>query len=331
MKVLFIGGTGNISSAVSRLAIERGINLFHFNRGNKKPGIEGVKTYVGDISNPSSVPDELLTQNWDAVVNWIAFTPNDIVRDIKMFGKITKQYIFISTASVYQKPLPYPVVTESTPLGNPFWDYSANKIKCEENLMQAYIDKHFPATIVRPSLTYDTVIPIAIGGFNEFTAADRILRGQKIIVHGDGTSLWTVTHSEDFAKGFIGLIGNEEAIGQAFHITSDEVLTWNQIYSLLAEALGKKENVVHIPSEYICKFHPEYTGTLLGDKAESIVFDNSKIKKFVPEFKATIPFREGIKRTIEWFQNNPDKKFVNKRTNEIMDLIINTYEKGYPA
>jgi nucleoside-diphosphate-sugar epimerase len=329
MKILFIGGTGNISSAVSRLAVAKGFDVFHLNRGTRNIIIPGVTTFSGDISNPSKLPDEFYKHNWDVVVNWIAFNPEDIERDIKLFENKTKQYIFISTASVYHKPAIQTIVTESTPLHNPFWDYSMNKIKCEECLMEAYGKNQFPATIVRPSLTYDRVIPIAIGGFNEFTAADRILKGEKIIVHDDGKAFWTVTHSDDFAKGFTGLLGNEKAIGQAFHITSDEILTWNQIYITLAEALGKTAKIVHVPTEFICRINPSYTGTLKGDKASSVIFDNSKIKKFVTDFKASIPFNEGIKRTIAWFNANPDKKIVNENTNKMMDLIIQKYEKEF--
>ena len=265
---------------------------------------------------------------FDAVVNWIAFTPEDIKRDIELFKGNTKQYIFISSASCYQTPLLHPVITESTPLHNPLWDYSLNKIWCEDLLTQQYREQGFPMTIVRPSLTYETVIPIAIGGFKEFTTADRILKGKKIIIHGDGKSLWTVTHSSDFAKGFAGLIGNRQAIGHAFHITSDEILSWNTLYGMLADALGKEADVVHISSDFICRLEPSFTGTLLGDKAESVIFDNSKIKMFVPEFKATIPFREGIKDTINWFDENPDQKIISEETNQAIDRIIAAYEKG---
>jgi len=329
MKVLFIGGTGNISSAVSRLAVSQGIDLYHLNRGLSKLYIPGVKTISGDISNPASVFDELAHHHWDVVVNWIAYTEADIIRDIQLFKGKTKQYVFISSASAYQKPLTHPVITESTPLYNPFWEYSRNKIACEDKLTQAYRHEEFPMTIVRPSLTYNTVIPIAIGGFDEYTTADRILKGKKIIVHGDGKSLWTVTSADDFAIGFIGLLGNIHAIGHAFHITSDEILTWDQIYSILASAIGKQANVVHIPSELICKIESSYTGNLLGDKAESVIFDNSKIKMFVPGFKAVITFSEGIKKTLAWLDANPGKKFINPKTNEIMDRIIDSYEKVF--
>ena len=269
---------------------------------------------------------ELKKHHWDVVVNWIAFTEADIVRDIEFFNGKTKQYIFISSASCYQTPLNYPIITESTPLYNNLWEYSNNKIKCEERLLKAYREENFPVTIVRPSLTYDTVIPIAIGGFREYTTADRILKRKKIIIHGDGTSLWTVTHSDDFAKGFVGLIGLTQAIGHAFHITSDEILSWNMIYKILADSLGEEAKVVHIASDFICKIEPSFTGSLLSDKGESVIFDNTKIKSFVPEFSATIRFSEGIKRTLKWLDQNPDMKFVNPETNIKIDNILSAYD-----
>lgn len=325
MKVLFIGGTGNISTPSSRLAIERGIDLYHLNRGTGKVKVQGVKTILGDINKPSDL-SELKRNDWDVVVNWIAFTPEDIERDILLFKGRTKHYIFISSASCYQTPLSYPVITESTPLHNNLWDYSNDKIKCEDRLMKAYREEGFPITIVRPSLTYDTVIPIAIGGFKEYTTADRILKGKEIIVHGDGTSLWTVTHSDDFAKGLVGLLGLPQAIGHAFHITSDEILSWNMIYKILADSLGREANIVHIASDFICKIEPSFRGTLLADKAESVIFDNTKIKTFVPSFKAIIPFAEGIKKTLKWLDENPDKKFINKEENAKIENILKAYK-----
>jgi len=325
MKVLFIGGTGNISTPASRLALERGMDLYHLNRGNTKVVLSGVKTILGDINKPMEL-SELAEHHWDVVVNWIAFTPDDIERDISLFKGKTKQYIFISSASCYQTPLSYPVITESTPLCNNLWDYSYDKIKCEDRLMRAYREEGFPITIVRPSLTYDTVIPIAIGGFKEFTTADRILKGKEIIVHGDGTSLWTVTHADDFAIGFGGLLGLTQAIGHAFHITSDEILSWNTIYKILAESLGREAKIVHIASDFICKIEPSFTGTLLADKAESVIFDNTKIKTFVPEFKAIIPFATGIKRTLKWLNENPDRKFINADKNEKIENVLNAYK-----
>jgi len=325
MKVLFIGGTGNISSPSSRLAISKGMELYHLNRGTSKVRITGVKTILGDINNPAGL-SELKDHNWDVVVNWIAFTPQDIERDIALFKGKTRQYIFISSASCYQTPLRYPVITESTPLCNNLWDYSNDKIRCEDRLMKAYREEEFPITIVRPSLTYDTVIPIAIGGFNEYTTADRIIRGKEIIIHGDGTSLWTVTHSEDFAKGFVGLLGLSQAIGHAFHITSDEILSWNMIYKILADSLGYEAKVVHIASDFICKIEPSYTGTLLADKAESVIFDNTKIKTFVPGFKATIPFAVGIKRTLQWLDENPDRKIISQEENIKIENVLRAYK-----
>ncbi len=325
MKVLFIGGTGNISTPSSRLAIAKGMDLYHLNRGRSNVKITGVKSILGDINKPGDLIG-LKKHTWDVVVNWIAFTPEDIQRDIAMFRGKTNQYIFISSASCYQTPLRYPVITESTPLCNNLWDYSSDKIKCEDLLMKAYREEGFPITIVRPSLTYDTVIPIAIGGFKEYTTADRILRGKEIIIHGDGTSLWTVTHSDDFAKGFVGLLCLSQALGHAFHITSDEILSWNMIYEILAAGLGCEAKVVHIASDFICKVEPSYTGTLLADKAESVIFDNTKIKSFVPGFKATIPFATGIKRTLEWLDKHPDKKIIDPQENARIENVLRAYQ-----
>ncbi|SIR24810.1 SDR family oxidoreductase [Maribacter ulvicola] len=325
MKVLFIGGTGNISTPSSRLAVAKGMDLYLLNRGKAKVEIDGAHSIIGDINKPEELT-ELKKHDWDVVVNWIAFTPNDIERDIDLFKGKTKQYIFISSASCYQTPLSYPVITESTPLHNNLWDYSQGKIQCEDRLQKAYREEGFPITIVRPSLTYDTVLPIAIGGFNKYNTAKRILDGKEIIIHGDGTSLWTVTHSDDFAKGFVGLLGLQTAIGHAFHITSDEVLTWNMIYKILADALGKEAKVVHIASDFICKIEPSFTGTLLADKAESVLFDNTKIKTFVPGFKATIPFSEGIKRTVKWLKDNPEHQNIDEETEAKIENVLKVYK-----
>jgi nucleoside-diphosphate-sugar epimerase len=323
MKVLFIGGTGNISTSLSKLCIERGIDLFLLNRGNRDVKIPGATAIKCDISNLDQAEQSLEKHTWDAVVNWIAFLEKDVERDIALFRNKTKQYILISSASVYQKPPSHPVITESTPLYNPFWDYSRNKIACEERLIKAYRDENFPVTIVRPSHTYDTVIPVPMGGWTEYTIIDRMKKGKKIIVHGDGTSLWTLTHAEDFAGAFIGLLGHQQAIGHAFHITSDESITWNQIYEAVAEAAVKKANMIHIASEFICKCDNSFTGNLLGDKSYSVIFDNTKIKTFVPGFKALIPFNQGIKRTLAWFEADPKRQIINEETNAVIDRIIN--------
>ena len=326
MKVLFIGGTGNISTSVSRLAAARGIELYLLNRGNRTSSISGTKSIVGDIASPD-ISSLLKDHTWDAVVNWIAFEEKDVQRDYELFKGKTHQYIFISSASAYQRPAAHHIVTESTPLANPFWQYSRNKIACEMALNTYYREHGFPITIVRPSLTYDTVIPIPIGGWLEYTAVDRIKKGKKIIVHGDGSSLWTITHAEDFAKGFVGLLGHQQAIGHAFHITSDEVLTWNQIHEAVAEAVGREPNIVHISSDTLAKFNPNFLGSLVGDKGTSAVFDNTKIKRFVPDFVATIPFKQGIKRTIDSFEAEPSRQIIKKETNDWIDNVIARYEK----
>jgi nucleoside-diphosphate-sugar epimerase len=327
MKALFIGGTGNISTSVSRLAIERGVELTLLNRGKTLAEIQGARTLKGDINDAVGMRSLLEGRAFDCVVNWIGFSPADVERDIEFFRGRTEQYIFIGTASSYQKPPVHPVITESTPLRNPFWDYSHNKILCEETLRRAYRDTGFPITIVRPSLTYDTHFPIAIGGWGCYTLADRLKRGAPIIVHGDGTSIWTVTHAEDFARGFVGLMGHQQAVGHAFHITSDELLTWNQIYDTIAHALGVKADVVHIPSDFINEVAPDMACGLLGDKAHSAIFDNTKIKTFVPEFNAVIPCNRGIERTLAWFDAHPEKRVVNDDVNQKMDAIIEAYRK----
>ena len=327
MRVLFIGGTGNISASVSRLCIERGIELHLLNRGRRDVAIPGVRSIRADITNPAETRASLDGLRWDAVVDWIAFSEEDIERDIELFRGATKQFVFISSASAYRKPAPQPVITESSPLANPYWEYSRKKIACEERLHRAHREDGFPATIVRPSHTYDTVIPVPIGGWTEYTIIDRMKTGRKIIIHDRGASLWTMTHAEDFAKGFVGLLGLETAIGEDFHITSDEVLTWNEVYGALADAAGCVANVAHIPTATIVECESSLEGTLKGDKALDTVFDNSKLKRYVPGFAATIPFREGIKKTLAWFEADPKRQVVNPDTHEKMDRIISFYEQ----
>jgi len=328
MKVLFIGGTGNISTPVSRMAVERGIDLYLLNRGTRKVEIEGVKTITADISQEAATAKALAGHTWDAVVNWIGFTPADIERDIRLFQNKTRQYIFISSASVYQKPLAHPIVTESTPLANPFWDYSRDKILSEVRLNQACRESLFPGVIVRPSLTYDTVIPLAIGSWNDYTMIDRMKKGKPVVVQGDGTSLWTVTHARDFAKGFLGLLGNDQALGHAFHITADEILTWDQIWQQTAAAVGVEAKIVHVPSDFIAKIDAWQKGNLHGDKAVSAIFDNSKIKRFVPGFTATIPYREGIRETIAWFEAKKERMRIVDDYNNLHDKILAAFAKA---
>jgi nucleoside-diphosphate-sugar epimerase len=322
VKVLFIGGTGNISMSVSRLCVARGIDLTLLTRGLRSVSVNGARFVQGDIDRTSTLPAEVTTEPWDAVVDWVAFTREDVERDVALFNGRARQYIFISSASAYQKPPVHPVITEATPLHNPYWEYSRNKIACEEFLMHAHRTDGFPVTIVRPSFTYDTVLPLAIGGWNEYTVVERIKRGKPVVIHGDGTSLWTVTHAEDFAKGFVGLIGRPDSLGQAFHITSDELLTWNQIYQAVADTVGCELHSVHIASEMIAAKEPYLAGTLLGDKAHSAIFDNTKIKRFVPGFAATIPFVEGIRRTIEWFETDPARCLVRPETEEMFERLV---------
>jgi nucleoside-diphosphate-sugar epimerase len=296
------------------------------NRGNKKT-IDGTKTIRCDISDTGNSKEVLKNYSWDVVVNWIAFNEDDINRDIELFSDKTQQYIFISTASAYQKPPATPFITESTPLKNPFWAYSREKIKCEEKLIAAYRRDCFPMTIVRPSHTYDKVIPVPIGGWNEYTMVDRIKKGKKIIVPGDGTSLWSLTHSKDFAKGFVGLLGLKQSIGESFHITSDESLTWNQIHEMVGDAVGMKPNIVHIASDFIGSYDDHLRDGLIGDKSNSVIFDNTKIKKYVPDFAATIPFCKGIREVINWFEEDETRQIIKSESNNLIDQIIFDYEK----
>ena len=331
MRVLFIGGTGIISTACTALAAERGVDLTLLTRGHHDASIPGrVKTLAADI-NDSSLPSKLAHENFDAVVDWIAFTPADIERDLRLFRGRTRQFIFISSASAYRKPATHYLITESTPLANPHWDYSRNKIACEERLMKAHRDEGFPVTIVRPSLTYgDMLIPLVLNNWADlsYTAVDRMLRGKKLIVPGDGSSLWVITHNTDFAKGFVGLLGNEQSIGHAFHITSDEVLTWDQLYRIVGAAVGVEPQLVHIASDFIIACMPEEEGTLVGDKALSVVFDNTKIKRFVPGYCATTSFAEGVRRSLAWFDADPARKKIDERANANWDKLVALYEKG---
>ncbi len=329
MHVLFLGGTGNISTSVSRLCLERGITLTLLNRGIRDTHIPGAEKLTADLNDPASLRRALAGRRWDVVVDWFAFNVSDVERDITLFRDATSQFVFISSASAYQKPPLHPIITESTPLANPFWDYSRNKIACEARLMTAFREDQFPATIVRPSLTYDTVIPVPIGGWTEFTVVDRIRKKKEIIVHGDGSSLWTVTHAEDFAKGFVGLLGQDKAIGEAFHITSDEILTWDQIHYALAEAAGETPRIVHIASDFLVRCEPSLTGSLLGDKSASVMFDNSKIKRFVPDYAALIPFSTGIRRTLRWFEEDPSRCIVREETNRMIDAILGRYASAF--
>jgi len=327
MKVLFIGGTGNLSLACTREALRHGIEVVHLNRGKSAAlrGVEppeGVETIVGDIHDRGATRDRLGSERFDCVVDWIAFTPDDIQFDIELFRDRTEQFIFISSASVYHKPPGHYVITESTPAYNPFWTYSQEKICCEEILHREYREARFPVTIVRPSHTYsDGWFPNTFESTG-FTVAQRMVDGRDIVVHGDGQSLWTITHADDFARGFVGILGNPAAIGETFHITSDEAITWDQIHQIIAFALGTEAKIVHCPSEIIARLSPQMGEGLLGDKQYSLVFDNSKIKRFVPGYRATIPFFEGMRRSAEWIAAHPDKKVINGQLDALINDIV---------
>ena len=330
MRVLFIGGTGIISTACTQLAAERGIDLTLWNRGQHAIEVpQGVRVLTADVDDPASASRALGGETFDAVVDWIAFTPAHVERDLALFRNRTRQYILISSASAYQKPPGHYLITESTPLANPYWQYSRDKIACEERLMQAYREEDFPVTIVRPSLTYgDTQIPLAVNSWpKSFTIIDRMRRGKKVIVPGDGTSLWVITHNSDFAKGLVGLLGHAQAIGDAFHITGDEAMCWDQFYRITAEAAGTEAKIVHIPSDFLAECYPEKLGSLVGDKSVSVVFDNSKIKRFVPGYCATTPFREGIRRTIAWFDADPARQQIDQEANARWDKLIAAWER----
>ncbi|MFZ2656342.1 MAG: SDR family oxidoreductase [Victivallales bacterium] len=335
MKVLFIGGTGVISSACSELAVKRGIELHILNRGLSKK-IDAPKKAVlfhADIRNePEKVADYLKCNSFDAVVDWVAFTARDIEQDIKVFSGKTKQFVLISSTTVYQKPPRNYIITENTALGNPFSEYATNKIACEKRLMQEYTRKGFPATIIRPSLTYGvSQIPLCAGSWDyPYTVINRMKKGKPVIVPGDGTSLWTVTWNADFAKGLVGLLGNQKAIGEAFHITSDEVLCWNQIFLEAGRAAGVEPKLIHISTDLLSEYIPRLKASLIGDKINSIVFDNSKIKKFVPDFKCEVKWAEGVKKAVKWHERVPARCAIDKDADKTYDKIISAYRRAFP-
>ncbi|MBC8191257.1 MAG: NAD-dependent epimerase/dehydratase family protein [Candidatus Marinimicrobia bacterium] len=324
MKVLFIGGTGIISSACSELAVSRGIDLYHLNRGKSaslRP-VSGVKTIQADIRNYTETEHALGDHKFDVVVNWIGFTPDQIQADIDMFSSRTDQYVFISSASIYETPPSSLPITEDTVLSNPFWEYSRIKIACEDLLRKSYLEQGFPYTIVRPSHTYDkTLIPLQGG----ITALMRLKQGLPVVVHGDGSSIWTLTHHKDFAKGLVGLLGKEEAVGQAYHITSDEWLSWDNIFRLMGAALGVEPNIIHIPSDLIATYDPVFGEGLLGDKTHTMIFDNSKIKTLVPDFSAEIPFEQGAREIVAWYEADAARQKVDPHLNGLFEKMIQDY------
>ena len=304
MKALLIGGTGQISMAITRKLVRDGWEVWLLNRGNRTSALpEGVQVITADINDEETVLRETEGMFFDCVCEFIGFVPAHVERDYRLFREKTRQYIYISSASAYHKPVSDFRITEGTTLANPYWQYSRDKIACEEYLMKQYRENGFPITIVRPSHTYDErSVPLGVhGDKGSWQVVKRIMEGKPVIIHGDGTSLWTITHNSDFAKAYTGLIGNIHAIGQAFHITSDESVTWNQIYSIIADELGVELNACYVPSELLNKIGPyDFEGTLLGDKAHTVIFDNSKIKRAVPGFTASVRADQGIRNTVRY-------------------------------
>jgi nucleoside-diphosphate-sugar epimerase len=328
MKVLFIGGTGIISSACSELALQHGIDLYLLNRGRSiRPAPAGVIHLQADIRQPESVTNALGDLTFDSVVDWVAFTPDQVKTDIELFHKRTGQYIFISSASAYQKPPGTLPILESTPLINPFWQYSRDKAACEALLELAGSEEGFPFTIVRPSHTYDRTLLPFDGGY---TIVSRMRAGKPVVVHGDGTSLWTLTHHRDFAVGFVGLLGNPHAIGQSYHITSEESLSWNQIYTIVAQAAGAEPKLVHVPSELIARYDPEWGCSLLGDKTHSVVFNNGKIRQLVPEFQPVIPFWQGAQEIMAWYNEEASRRVVDPVVDRLQDQLIAAMKRALP-
>lgn len=323
LKVLFIGGTGIISSACAELAIERGMEIYLLTRGNSaRTPPARAHLLLADVNNAEEVRAALGGLRFDVIVDWVAFTPEHIMRDAELFWAMTDQYIFISSASAYETPPASLPITELTPLNNPFWEYSRQKIACEELLLHEYLGSGEPITIVRPSHTYDrTMVPFDGG----WTVMERMRQGKPVVIPGDGTSLWTITHSRDFAVGFVGLLGNQKAIGGAFHITSDEPMTWNQIYAAMADAARVEADFVHIASDAIAAADPEWGAALLGDKSHSMVFNNSKVKRLVPEFATTTTFAEGAKEIVAWYDADASRRVINAKLDATMDVLVDAY------
>lgn len=332
MKALFIGGTGIISSAITRQLLETDCELYLLNRGNRNQDLpEHAHVLQADINDEQQVADLIANLEFDVVADFIAFEPAQLERDYRLFAGKTKQFIFISSASAYQSPPADYRINEGTPLANPYWEYSRNKIDCEDYLMKMYREESFPVTIIRPSHTYDErSIPMGVhGSEGSWQVAKRMLENKPVIIHGDGTSLWTMTHNSDFAKGFIGLMGNIQAIGEAVQITSDESLTWNQIYGAVANALGVKLNAVYVSSTFLDACSTEdYRGSLLGDKANSVVFDNSKLKRLVPDFVATTRFDQGVKQVVSYILDHPELQKEDPEFDAWSDKVIAALENA---
>lgn len=336
MKALFIGGTGTISMAITKqLAVNPDWELYLLNRGTRAQELpEGVKTITADISNEQQVAEAIRDINFDCVCDFIAFVPGQLERDYRLFAGKTKQFMFISSASAYQKPLSDYKITESTPLANPYWEYSRNKIACEEYLMKQYREAGFPITIIRPSHTYDERnVPVgAHGDKGSWQVLKRMMEGKPVLIQGDGTSLWTITHNSDFAKAFIGLMGNIHAIGEAYHITTDESVTWNQIYAIIADELGVELKAYHVPSDFLDEVGKyDYRGGLIGDKSNTVVFDNSKVKRAVPGFTCTVRADQGLRKTVQHMLATPELQQDDPEFDQWCDKVIAALESAKEA
>jgi nucleoside-diphosphate-sugar epimerase len=323
LKLLFLGGTGNISTACVELAAERGHEVTVLTRGRRALAVPGrIELVTGDRNDGVLLRQVAESRRFDAVVDFLGYRLPQVETAIEAFAGRVGQFVFISTAAAYQKPVVHYVVTEATPLANPFWEYARQKIACEERLWRARDESSFPVTVVRPSYTYGrTWIPSGFGG-QDYTVVARMRRGLPIVCHGDGTSLWVMTAASDFAAGLIGLLGNPAAVGEAFHITSDEVLTWDAIYRTIAAAAGAELHVVHAPSDLIAALFPERGGSLLGDKAWGVVFDNSKVRQFVPDYRPVVSFAEGMVRSLAWFDADPARRVVDEEADRRIERVI---------
>lgn len=333
MKALFIGGTGTISMAITRLlATKPEWELYLLNRGSRSDTLPaGVKTLAADINDEAKVAELIADLQFDVVCDFIGFVKEQLERDYRLFRGRTKQFMYISSASAYQKPLSNHIITEGTPLANSYWEYSRNKIACEEYLMKLYREENFPVTIIRPSHTYDERnVPLGVhGSCGSYQVIKRMLEGKPVIVHGDGTSLWTMTHNSDFAAGFVGLMGNAHAIGESFQITSDESLTWNQIYTTIANCLGVEYKPYYVASDFLASVSDyDLRGGLLGDKANTVVFDNTKLKRAVPGFTATVRFEQGVRRTLEYVLSHPECRKEDPEFDAWCDSLIEVLEEA---
>lgn len=333
MKVLLIGGTGTISSAITKALIEKNEEVYLLNRGYRNDEFKGKvkEIIVKDVNDEEEVKKAIGDQKFDVVCEFIGFVKSQLERDVRLFEGKTKQFMYISSASAYNKPCRDYVITEGTSLANPYWQYSRDKIECEEFLMKMYREKGFPATIIRPSHTYcEREVPLGVHGQRgSYQVLKRMLEGKRVIIHGDGTSLWTMTHNSDFAKGFIGLMGNPHSIGEAFQITSDETLTWNQIYECVANALGVELKPYYVSSSFLAEAGDfDYEGSLLGDKANSVVFDNTKLKRAVPGLSMNVKFEDGIKQTVQYVLSHKECQKDDPVFDAWCDRVIDALEKA---